>query len=162
MIDEETNGDLDAAESVVAEPEAPLEEIEDAEEVFSATVLARELVPLPEVGPGKAMWVREVTAEEQDDYEASLLRRTRDRSGTPQVEPEFANAKARFAVICCIKADGSQMFSRRDISKVGKLGARTLARLCSVGYRLSGMDKESRADIQGNSSSGHADDSSSS
>lgn len=128
-----------------------------AEDILQAApVLVKELVEIPEWNG--SIWVRELSAEERDDYSQSLVD-TRQVGRKTVVKPNFRNSDARMAVMCCVDEEGKRMFKDSDAPRLGKQSSRALGRICEVCQRLSGMTKEDIEELTKNSSTAPSADS---
>lgn len=122
------------------------------DEILDIEDLKREEITVPEWG-NKLILVRELTAEERDAYEASLMD-ARKIGRKTEFHPNLKNVKAKMVVKCIITEDGQRVFTDMDATAVGKKSASALSRICDVIERLSGLDEKSKAELEGNSEAG--------
>lgn len=102
-------------------------------ELLAATSLPRELVPVPELGPGKAIWVQGMTGKDRDGFEASLSK------GPKGERRNVLNFRARLCALCLINEDGTRMFTAEQVEQLGNVRSDVLTRLVTVAQRLSGI-----------------------
>lgn len=86
---------------------------------------------------GLTVWVRTLTGEQRDRYEATVA------DGVSQGREHF---RARFAAQVCCDADGAFIFTGADVEWLTKKNAAALNRILDAGLRLSGM---TAADVDG-------------
>ena len=120
--------------------------------------LKQEVVEVPEWGG--IVRVRELTADERDEYEQSLMEARRFGKKI-EVKPNFKSAKAKIVCKCIIDEAGNRMLADKDVLWVGKKSSAVLNRLADVIQRLSGMMEKDLEDLEGNSGTGQSEDSSS-
>jgi hypothetical protein len=99
----------------------------------------------------RKLWVRGLTGEERDAYEAS--RRQIRNAGTPQQEVVFVsdNARASLLVKCLVDENRDRIFTDQQAPALGQKNGKVLDRLYDVAARLSGMSDEAAKEIEGNS-----------
>jgi len=91
---------------------------------------------------GGEVIVRELNAEEYDDYEATLF-----REGVKGAE----NARARLAVRCIVDETGVRLFSDADAALLGKKSAAAIRKVADVAQRLNKLTDADMEDLKGNS-----------
>jgi len=122
----------------------------------STPALAIELVEVPEWNG--AVYVRELSASERDEYEESMLNACKIGNNT-EVRMNFKNAKARLVVKCAVDENGDRLFKDTDATALGAKSAKALTRLASVIERLSGLSKKDIEELTKNSETAQAGDS---
>lgn len=75
-------------------------------------------------GEGKKLLIRELTAAERDEYEASILNSKATRGKAQDLN--LKNARARLVVLALINEDGSRMFRSNEAHIIGNLPGRML------------------------------------
>lgn len=116
--------------------------------ILNADDLPRELTEVPEWGG--EVYVRGLTGEERDDYEASMIRFVK-RGKEQDREFNLKNVKARLVVRCVTDESGKRMFSDSEVAILGKKSAAALNRIVDVCQRLSGLTEKEVEQIEGNS-----------
>lgn len=109
--------------------------------------LRLERVDIPEWGG--TVLVRELSGDERDRFEATLLDM---EDGKPQLR--LVGARAMLAVLSVVDEDGKRVFSDADIPQVRELSGAALSRIFEVASRLSGLTRDSMDDLLGNSPGG--------
>jgi hypothetical protein len=102
--------------------------------ILSSDDLRREPVDVPWEMGGAKLYVRELQADERDEYLAKTM-----QSG------EFAwrsNLTAELLVKCIVNEDGERLFADSDAKALGAKGTSVLAKLFKVAMRLSKMEVE--------------------
>jgi hypothetical protein len=94
-------------------------------------------VDVPELELGEPLWVRELTAKELDEYEASRVK-VRGK----EVRPDMENARAHLVVMATVDAAGQPVFAHGDVRLVGDLPASVVERLYDAAAKLSGIRKD--------------------
>jgi len=103
--------------------------------ILSVQDIAREQVEVPEWGGH--VFVRGMTGEERDSFEASLV----ERRGKTR-ELNFKNMRAGLVARCVVDENGTRLFTDGDIAKLGQKSASALDRLYEVASRLSGIGEK--------------------
>jgi len=129
------------------------------DQILAAEDLKSELVDFSEWWGGEA-WVRGLTGQQRDDYEASCMRASGSGRGV-RLTPDFSNSNARLAVKCLVDADGKRIFADADAKALGEKSAGAISKCVAVVRRLSGMDEEAAEILRKNSLTGQSDDSTS-
>lgn len=91
-----------------------------------------ELVEVPEWGG--VVFVRSLSGEERDQFEASII----ERNGR-DVRTNLRNLRARLVVLAACDESGNPIFSPGDADALGAKSAAALDRIFSVAQRLSGL-----------------------
>lgn len=112
-----------------------------------------ERVNVPELGG--SVLVKEMTAGERDNFEASLV--MRDPKGKRQ-EMTTENIRAKFVQKVTVNADHSPMFSEGEVLELTKVSAAAMDRIYKVGSRLSGLTDEDVEELAKNSNSAQPDE----
>jgi hypothetical protein len=116
--------------------------------ILTANPLSRDAIlsftaePFPVDAFGGTVYVRPLTGEERDKYEASNLEQR--KNGTTRLN--LANARARLAQLCLVERDEKgrwrRMFTRNEIDKLGQLPAVELDKVTEAAREASGLDAE--------------------
>lgn len=91
-----------------------------------------EMVEVPEWGG--VVFVRSLSGEERDQFEASII----ERNGR-DVRTNLRNLRARLVVLAACDESGNPIFSPGDADALGAKSAAALDRIFSVAQRLSGL-----------------------
>lgn len=91
-----------------------------------------ELVEVPEWGG--VVFVRSLSGEERDQFEASII----ERNGR-DVRTNLRNLRARLVVLAACDESGAPIFTPGDAAALGAKSAAALDRIFSVAQRLSGL-----------------------
>lgn len=102
--------------------------------LLAATVLPRERVEVPELGPGTYVFIQGMSGTDRDAWETSLVR---GRGNHRRVDT--LNIRAKLLVRCLVNEDGSRMFEPHEADQVGQIRVDVLQRLFEVAQRLSGV-----------------------
>ncbi len=125
-------------------------------------LLKREHLVIPE-WDNLEVWVREMTMDEKDDYEASMIEARQTTDGQATAKMNFKQANAKLAVVVLVDEEGHQLFNpKTDVSLIGSMGSKGLDRVIRLARKLSGMTKESKEDLRKNLPATQTDDSGSS
>ncbi len=116
------------------------------EQIWAADDLKWEDVQVPEWGG--AVRVKTLTGAERDQYEADSVKMEGNR------RKMVGNLRARLVALCVINEDGTPMFTRADVMKLGQKSAPALDRVFEVAARLNAMSDEDMDDLAGNSEGG--------
>ncbi|WP_327587038.1 hypothetical protein OHA25_08505 [Nonomuraea sp. NBC_00507] len=95
-------------------------------------------VPVPEWGG--TVRVRGLQGNERDRWETSLL----DKKNQIRENP-----RAKLVQLCIIDERGQLLFSREDISALGRKSAAALSRVFEVAQRLSGLTDADMEELEG-------------
>ena len=117
------------------------------EQILGSLDLKRETVEVPEWGG--TILVRELTAEERDAYEASLME-AKKVGKRVEFQPNLKNVKAKMAAKCIIDHAGTRVFTDLEAVALGRKSGAALSNICDVIERLSGLDKKSKEELEGN------------
>lgn len=131
-------------------------------DILDADDLLFEDVEVPEWGDG-IVRMRGLTAEERDEYEASVVKTntTRGRGGRSKVDVrvDTRNIRAKLVSRCAVDGDGKRLFSDSDVQRLGKKSGKALQRCFSVAQRLSGITDSDIEEMVKNSETAQDDDS---
>lgn len=111
------------------------------EAIFAADDHKYEVVPVPEWGGEVRM--RSLTGTERDAYEDSLTQQV----GNKQVV-NARNARAKLVALSAINEDGSPLFDKADVLKLGGKNSAALQRLFDVACKLSGFSDEDVKELE--------------
>ena len=111
--------------------------------ILECTDLRIEEVQVPEWGG--SVFVRELTGNERDQYEASLLT-LRGTSASLHLQ----NARAKLVVMSAVDEEGKRLFSMADVAALGKKSAAALDRLATVASKLSGLSEADMSQLTAN------------
>lgn len=123
------------------------------EQIWAADDLTWEDVSVPEWGGD--VRVKTLTGAERDQYEAESVKMEGNR------RKMTGNLRARLVALTAINEDGTPMFTRADVMKLGQKSAAALERVFEVAAKLNGMTEEDMDDLAGNSESGQNESSTS-
>jgi hypothetical protein len=115
--------------------------------IFAADDLPREKVSVPEWGGH--VYVRSMTGTERDAFEESI-----NAGGELK---NFANFRARLAVLTVVDAEGKRLFDDKDVKALGKKSAAALTRVFNAATKLSGLSTADVAELAKNSDDGPSD-----
>lgn len=101
-------------------------------EILSQSDRAIEMVEAPEWGG--VVFVRSLSGEERDQFEASIV----ERNGR-DVRTNLRNLRARLVVLAACDESGKPIFAPGDADALGAKNAAVLDRIFSVAQRLSGL-----------------------
>lgn len=104
--------------------------MEITREQFFAIPLAEERVPVPELGDGAHLLVRELTADELETWREQAF----DRQGDELVPR--ATYRATLLTACVRQPDGTPFFAAEDQERFTKVPARVLYRLLNAAQRV--------------------------
>jgi hypothetical protein len=111
--------------------------------ILECTDLRIEEVQVPEWGG--SVFVRELTGNERDQYEASLLT-LRGTSASLHLQ----NARAKLVVMSAVDEEGKRLFTMTDVAALGKKSAAALDRLATVASKLSGLSEADMSQLTAN------------
>jgi len=112
--------------------------------ILAADDLPRELVSVPEWGG--EVYVRCMTGEERDAWEASVV----DTSGAGKAKPKLENLRAKLVARTVVDEDGNRLFSDLDVAVLGRKSAAAMDRLYTVAAKLSKISKSDEEELVGN------------
>ena len=105
-------------------------------------VLKTERVPVPELGDGAEVIVREMTAAAREHYSEGLLIEDPDdpdESGAPKRKPRIGQMYARLVAFSVVNEDGELQFSESHVEKLAELPATVVERIAAAAGRVSGI-----------------------
>lgn len=117
----------------------------------------KELVEVPEWGG--SVYVRNMTAKERDDFDASL--RAEAETSPAGNKGEGDNLRARLAAATCCDEAGKLLFTLADVELLGQKSASALNRLFQVALRLNPSGNAAVEDAKKNSTETGSGDSAS-
>jgi fibrillarin-like rRNA methylase len=124
------------------------------DDILNAQDLNQETVDIPEWG-GEVI-VRELTGEERDSYEASLINFKKDGNDYTR---NLNNARAKLVARTVINEDGTRLFTDADVAALGKKSSRAISKVFDVATRISGITDQDIKELTKNSESGQSGDS---
>ena len=104
------------------------------EEILNSDDLKTECVEVPEWGG--SVYVRALTGEERDTYEASVV--TQKGKDT---QVNMKNARAKLVTLATVDESGAKIFTQADVAALGKKSAAALSRIFNTAMRLSGISE---------------------
>lgn len=110
-----------------------------------------EMVEVPEWGG--VVFVRSLSGEERDQFEASII----ERNGR-DVRTNLRNLRARLVVLAACDESGNPIFSPGDADALGAKSAAALDRIFSVAQRLSGLRENDVQELAENFAAPRGDD----
>jgi hypothetical protein len=121
------------------------------EAILSASDRKFTEVQVPEWGDGAMVRVQSLSAQERDTWEES--NRTKpDAEG--KMETVFENMRARLVALVVVDGDGQPLFSRDDVTEIGKKNAAPIDRIFEAACKLSGIGKNDVKEMVKNSGAG--------
>lgn len=102
-------------------------------------------VELPWLGSDAHVFVMPMTARDKDEFEKSLVK----GKGRKRVVTED-NIRARIISRCTVNADGSRMFTDRDVDDLGNLDGQTADAIFTIAATESGITDEDVEDLAKN------------
>lgn len=121
----------------------------------AARELDKELVLVPEWGPGAAVYVRTLSAIEKEKYIASIRQEVgRGRKKDVKVLLEQSSAKLLIRTVC--DESGAPIFTEHDIEWLGQQDTRAIDRIQKVAARLNGLDDDAEEEAKNASASATA------
>jgi hypothetical protein len=116
------------------------------DEILKAQDLRTEEVYVPEWGG--TVIVKSLTGTERDLFEDSVISSGRR---------DFKGVRARLAALSIVDENGKRLFTFEEAEKLGEKSARALDRVFAVAQRLSGFTRKDMEELEGKSSSGQSD-----
>lgn len=112
---------------------------------------------------GDFVYVREMTGHERNEFEASILKKVRDKRGRVQdYEASLEDYRAKLAVYTVCNEKGELLFRASDVSTLSNnMGAQRLEKIVNVAQRLNAITAEDREELLKNLDAGQAGNSSS-
>lgn len=122
-----------------------------------------ELVQVPELEAGAAVWVRGLTGTERDEWELGiyeLVDREAERLKAAGAKPDpwylSRNLRARLAVRTVCGPDGTLLFKPEDAEELGRQPSPALDRIFTVAKRLSRIEQSDVDELVGKSAGGRS------
>ncbi len=103
------------------------------DQILSANDLRSEVVPVPD-WDGEVT-VRELTGEERDEYESSIVIGIGDGMSVNPV-----NMRAKLVAMSVVDENGERLFTMKDVKALGMKSGKALDRIVDAAQRLSGID----------------------
>jgi hypothetical protein len=125
-----------------------------AEDIFGADDHEKEWVPCPEWAPKGSspmnlerygVWAHQLTGQERDAYEASLLKGRGKKQKT-----DFVNIRAKLISRSCQNDAGDRIFTDRQAAQLGMKSSKVLDRIFDACQKLNGMTEEDIDELEGN------------
>jgi hypothetical protein len=147
------------AESIAAVPETPPVVKETADDIrkaiFACDDIKYEPVSVPEWN--RVIWVRTLSGEERDKFEASIIyevptRRGKKKGTVHKVNPQKLRAKLVIASACVAENDPTPLFKITDVDALAAKSGAAIDRVFDVCQRLSGISDDDMEEL-GNESS---------
>ena len=139
-------------EETVTQPLTDEAELLSKSAILEIDDLVYEIVDVPE-WKGKVK-VKGLTGTERDAFESSMVKGV---GKAQRVTTE--DIRAKLCALTIVNADGTRMFSNREVAVLGKKSAAALDRVYEVAMRLSKFSKDDVDELAKNSGSDHSDDS---
>lgn len=120
------------------------------EQIFAVDDRVIEFVPVPEwateSNPDAGVFVRSLSGAERDQFEMSMLIQKGRKS-----EVNLQNLRAKLVVLTAVNSDdlgsAEQIFTRRDVDRLGGKSAQALQRIYSAAQRLSGLSADDEKEM---------------
>jgi len=113
--------------------------------ILAADDLASENIAVPEWGEGAEVKVRCMTAEERDEWDASIYQEVRGK-----VVVDRKNFRAKLLAKTIVDESGVPIFSESDIETLGKKSSIVITRLFITAQRINGLSKEAQEALEKN------------
>lgn len=94
-------------------------------------LLAKVLVPVPELGEGCEVYVSKLTAKGRNRLEEIV--------GGGKGAVSLNNLSAKIVTLVCVDADGKQLFSEADEAAIGAYDWEAVQRIVQAAFELNGM-----------------------
>lgn len=119
------------------------------EQIFGKKDIAFEEVKVPEWAEGDAdtLLVWDLGGDERDEYEASLRRKSGDKT-----EFSLVGARSKLVALTVRDEGGKRIFEDHEIIQLGRKSSKALQRLYEVAARRCGLSKDSEEELVKNSS----------
>ncbi len=111
--------------------------------ILQADDLAKEVVNVPQWGGD--VYVRTMTGEERDAFEASLM----PAKGTGK--GDYKNLRAKLCAIAICDEEGNRLFTDKEVEALGKKSAAALNKIFDTAQRLNGIGKADMEELEKNS-----------
>ncbi|OJW26899.1 MAG: hypothetical protein BGO49_21500 [Planctomycetales bacterium 71-10] len=95
----------------------------------------RELVAVPEFGEGATAYVRQITAGERDEFEASMQRK------------RGKDIRVRLVILATCDAEGRRIFTDDDVPSLRELPAAALEPIVNAYLRMNGSNPAEMAKL---------------
>lgn len=115
------------------------------DKILSADDIRSERVKVPEWG-GEVI-VREMTGEERDEWEGSVVRREEGEDGKAAVIIDPANMRAKLVALTVVDEKGERIFTMDDVEALGKKSGKALDRVVDKAKNLSKITDEDLEDL---------------
>lgn len=128
-------------------------------------LLAKPALKTEEVRISKGIiFVREMTGYEKDAWENSIMKTAPNgnMTATPKLTYDLTNYRAKLAVSTICDADGTLLFSMKDIELLTKaLSATDLEKIVDAAQKINAVSDKDKEDMLKNSEADHEDSSTS-
>lgn len=111
------------------------------EAIFALDDRKYEDVDVPEWGG--TVRVRNLTGEERDAYEASMVHQVGNKA-----QANLRNMRAKLIALSAINEDGTRLFDQADLIRLGQRNAAPLDRLFEACQRLSGLGDDDVKELE--------------
>lgn len=103
--------------------------------IFAYLDLPKTWVETPEWGKGSGVFMRGMTGEERDQFEAKV---SGLESGT-SIKMNYVNIRATLVSMCAVNNEGDRIFKSSDVGALGCKSAVVLDRLFDIARSASGI-----------------------
>lgn len=124
------------------------------EDILQADDLEKEKVYL-EPWDGH-VYVREMTAEERDEFESDMVDVRQNGQGS-ETQMDTRNIRARMAALTVVDKDDNRLFSEDDIKRLGSKSSRAMNKIFNKAQKLSGFTDEDVEELAKNSGTARSD-----
>lgn len=107
-------------------------------------------VKVIEVDLGEAgfTYVKELTAQEKNDYEASLLEKTKNAKGETAYEGSLKNVQAKLAVFALCDEKGKLLFKKEEAASLSQnMLASTMDTIAKEIKKLNKLEEKEKEDV---------------
>lgn len=112
--------------------------VKDKVAFFVAVPRSYKVVPVPEVGAGVAIRLRNLTARERDDYEQDVQVKTKKG-----YELDPVHIREKLIIRTAVKADSDELlFDESDLPRLANMPAHVIIRLFRAAQELCGLTED--------------------
>lgn len=105
-----------------------------------------------DLGGGDYVYVRQMTAQEKDEFEHSLVKQVRGKRGMTRLEDATENYRAKLAVRTVCNDKGKNLFEPSDVEELSRnMTARRMELIVEAAQELNQISEEDREELVGNS-----------
>lgn len=108
------------------------------DQILECSDLKKEEVQVPEWGG--SVFVREMSGEDRDAWEASLI----NEKGTTNLK----NIRARLAAFCIVDENGNRIFTDDDIELLGKKSGKALERVTAACQKINKLTNKELEEVK--------------